>query len=447
METALANSAGISIDSLCDLLDFLGEPLRAEHDRKISENRRCAESFSALAYFDNNETKQTEIIASLLNPKGQHGQGTLFLRHFLTKVWPSTKASEWSEQSLQRAKVYPNHSIDCGDGADKRHRFIDLWIQVGKDICLAIESKAKGAADQPGQINAYLSYMKGRCSSSGKYKLLYLSPDGDEPCSDSISRPEWNRACHDGLAEVQAHASFGRHWLTTCKEECEAGRVRFFIEDLIAFVDPNDRRTIAMTAEMDPTVRELLLDLHSADPLLEARRDTLLAIWELSDQINMEIVRVLQRNLCERLTEKQIRYTFGDNDGLLSKTEWGGFIKGPTLEFTVGSDRLLAYAEIQRCPPGCHGTSHPHFILGIHIDGLEGNVRELKPWRELASSRLGPGTRDINWVWLEIPSGFEDLRSKDTATKLLDPQSADDIINRMQDVLKTFVATARGLEQ
>jgi PD-(D/E)XK nuclease superfamily len=105
METALANSAGISIDSLCDLLDFLGEPLRVEHDRKISENRRCAESFSALAYFDNNETKQTEIIASLLNPKGQHGQGTLFLRHFLTKVWPSTKASEWSEQSLQRTKL------------------------------------------------------------------------------------------------------------------------------------------------------------------------------------------------------------------------------------------------------------------------------------------------------------------------------------------------------
>jgi hypothetical protein len=448
METTLANSVSIPYGSLCDLLDFLAEPLRGAYESKVSENRRCASSFSALVYFDrsNKETKQTEIIASLLNPQGKHGQGTLFLRHLLTMVWSSTKANEWNEQDLQRTKVFPNHSIECGIKAIKSHRFIDLWVQVGSGHVLAIESKARGAADQLGQITDYLGYMKRFCSASGKYKLLYLSPDGCLPCAKSISPQAWKSACDADVAEVHDYASFVGRWLTICKQHCEADRVKFFIEDLLTFIDPNDRRIVAMPREIDPAIGELLLHTYPKDPISEARRDALLSIWEISDQISMEVVRVFQDNLYKRFTERQIEYEPNNHDGLLSTVEWS-FIKGPKSEFIASGKPQVAYTEIQRCPKGpWHGTSKPHFVIGIMIGNLE-DTEELKHWREHASSVLGAGTGDRKWVWQQIPLGFEDLHSKETAIRLLDPQSADDIIDRMQDVLKMFVESMRDLKQ
>jgi hypothetical protein len=109
----------------------------------------------------------------------------------------------------------------------------------------------------------------------------------------------------------------------------------------------------------------------------------------------------------------------------------------------------VAYTEIQRCqelPPSWHGTSEPHFVIGIKIENLE-DTEELKRWREHASSVLGAGTGDRKWTWQQIPLGFEDLHSKETAIRLLDPQSADDIIDRMQDVLKMFVESMQDLKQ
>jgi hypothetical protein len=94
-----------------ELLDFLARPMKEAREKQLAINRREAPSFSALAYFDNPEPKQTEIIASLLHPKGKHCQGTRFLRHLLTSVWPSTMPHEWPPDVLERAKVRPNHFI------------------------------------------------------------------------------------------------------------------------------------------------------------------------------------------------------------------------------------------------------------------------------------------------------------------------------------------------
>ncbi len=203
-----------------------------------------------------------------------------------------------------------------------------------------------------------------------------------------------------------------------------------------------------MTAEMDPTVRELLLNVHTANPLSEARRNTLLALWEISDQIDKEVVEKFESNLCARFKEEQIECKAGDDNGL--KKEAWGLIKGPRSEFIADGQRVVAYAGIQRCPPA-HGTPWPHLIIGINFEGMDDGEHEteLRPWRErVQRSRLGPGTRDSKWVWQEIAEGFGDLRrSKDTAIRLLNSQSADDILNRMHYVLGTFVETVRGMEQ
>jgi hypothetical protein len=422
--------------SLYELLDSLAEPLKEAAEERTTTSRRSAHLFSALSYFDNNETKQTEIIASLLKPAGRHEQGTIFLRHLLAKVWPSIRVED---RELQRATVYPNHFIPGDVPNSGGKRFIDVWVRVSS-FCLAIESKAKGAEDQPGQVQAYLKYIKGCCPSGGKCKLLYLSPDGGGPCSESIPSAEWKKACEEGIAEAQPYAAFIRQWLTTCERDVEAGRVKFFIEDLLTFIDANDRRRNPMPTEtLYPAIKEVLHGVSPTDPRSEERRMTLLSIWELSDQITLELLRIFQRNLCQHLKERGMTSSPCIDDDLLCK-EWG-FIKGPQTEFIVGEERLSAYAGVERCAPECHGISRPHLIIGINIDGIDDGKHpaELRTWRERAGTcGLGEGTGDKNWVWQEIPEGFEDLYSKETAIRLLDPNSAAEIVERMQDVWMRF---------
>jgi hypothetical protein len=63
----------------------------------------------------------------------------------------------------------------------------------------------------------------------------------------------------------------------------------------------------------------------------------------------------------------------------------------------------------------------------------------LKQWQEVARRlKLGKGTPDPRWIWQEIPQGFENLRSKDAAMKLLDPKTADDVVVRMHDCLRAL---------
>ena len=431
-----------SVGSLCDLLDFLGQPLEQTCKNLDAERRRCAPSFSALGYFPNNETKQTAIIGSLLRPTEKHGQGTLFLRHLLSSAWPSTGPEDWPEEVLQRAKVRLNHFIPADYRKGKCKRFVDLWIQIGKDRCLAIESKARDADDQLEQLDAYVEFLKRSFPAPSTYMLLYLSSNGGEPSQKSIAAEAWERERLAGNADARPYVPFIGQWLEACKVGCEAERVKFFIDDFVAFIDSNERRTVPMTTALNPSIRDVLFDVQQ-----ESRRATLLSIWEQSDQIYEELVRIFQVRLCERLAELEIGYALGDNDGLLSKTEWGGRIRGPQLEFLAGGERLLAYAEIQRCPSGSHKTSRHHFIIGINIQGLETNQSKLRPWRELAQlSGFPVGTDDRNWVWQQIPDGFDDLRSKDSAIRLMDPVSPADIAEQMQDALMRFVEIARGME-
>ncbi len=160
--------------------------------REIEEsNTRHGTSFNPLNLIPVSETTHSRILGDLLNPKGSHGQGSLFLNVFLDHLdVPNPEEGEW-QTSVEEGRVD-----------------VMLWRQEPPSVIL-IENKAKGAVDQLNQIYRYwheqvyswkptLEYGQDEVQKS--FRLIYMPADGSRrPEEQSLRRP-------DNLKDFNPHA-------------------------------------------------------------------------------------------------------------------------------------------------------------------------------------------------------------------------------------------------
>ena len=83
---------------------------RLEFARKldIQMDQKFAHRFNVLDYLNTYEAGLSRIIADLLNPAASHGQGDLFLKHFLKKCQEESEinvSSEWLDFDAKQVKV------------------------------------------------------------------------------------------------------------------------------------------------------------------------------------------------------------------------------------------------------------------------------------------------------------------------------------------------------
>lgn len=104
----------------------------------------------------------TRLIADLLNPKGLHGQGLLFLRRFLKIIkFPFVENS-----LLRQARVDAEEYVGPVSADYKSGGLIDIVIKIPHNLVIVIENKIN-AGDQKHQLiryknaypNAYLLYL------------------------------------------------------------------------------------------------------------------------------------------------------------------------------------------------------------------------------------------------------------------------------------------------
>ena len=204
-------------------------------------DRIAATRFSIFGYFRERETDLSRIFADLLNPSGSHGQGDSFLRIFVAEL--TRQGNEWSNKL---GGVLPNVSLDgC-----KTH--LEFWTEKGKriDIVLEIPYEEKDdvfwigienkpwAGDQEGQISHYLDTLLKKSRKNAQ--MLYFSGDGTEPSEDA-----WKGAGvkkRDLCLTVPYRQNSDEHpslenWLQQCWEQCEAERVRWFLKDLLEYIN------------------------------------------------------------------------------------------------------------------------------------------------------------------------------------------------------------------
>ena len=253
--------------------------------RKLHESAELTgENFNvfSILHMESAEVKtHSAIIAELLNPRGSHNQGTLFLKLFLEKL---LKKDGLSDEDLKKFKVGVEVSFNKG-----RNR-IDILIEK-EDCCIVIENKV-WAGDQPEQLKRYSEYPTRKGT---KPTLIYLTPDGAEP-----EKPTLGDLSKDEVICL----SYCNHiidWVDDCiKEVSGIPRIRETLHQYQMTVRK-------LTGQLPPEVEDIL------------NKDVL---GENSEKLQREVIEDLQHELqCEfwkelkkRLADKEPNFQLYNSD-------------------------------------------------------------------------------------------------------------------------------------
>ena len=225
-----------------DFFDLLAPRLESARKCERELNQCHAHRFNALDYLRTDELGLSRIIADLLKAGADaaHGQGSLFLRTFLTKLDIDLAISD---SDLGKSKVSLEHQIKNG-------RRIDIYVEIPKGdglFRLAVENKPY-TKDSENQVKDYLEYLQSKGQPSD-FLLIYLSPAGEGPSEHSLPRAELkprpghfivmalHGQCSRGNADDrnQAEDVFREYrapcsltdWLAACREKCQVDVGRF----------------------------------------------------------------------------------------------------------------------------------------------------------------------------------------------------------------------------
>lgn len=138
-----------------------------------------APDFSALDFVNVNENKVSEILAYFLNPKGNHGQGKVFLEQFLIDL-----NIDFKHENFSNSKVFTEFGTEEG-------RRIDILVKSDLNSLIAIENKInRGTADQPNQVYDYIRQIK---KQTQNWVLIYLAPKTKYLSFESLSEELQNQ--------------------------------------------------------------------------------------------------------------------------------------------------------------------------------------------------------------------------------------------------------------
>lgn len=197
---------------------------------------KYAPDFRLYNFIQNNENGLSNCIASLLQPNGNHGQGSLYLRLFLEHL--SIPNFQSSEKNLNNTKVLLEQSTD-------KNRRIDIFIDIPNVGIIGIENKP-WAVEQDNQLHDYADYLSKHYGIDGNWLLLYLS--NREPSSIAEER-RTKLEKEDKFKAIDFN--FINSWLDDCLEKTRPNNVRFFIEELIVWIDEKVNGKIDMSEHQE----------------------------------------------------------------------------------------------------------------------------------------------------------------------------------------------------
>ncbi len=129
--------------------------------------------FSVMRMESDEVKTHSRVIAELLNPKGSHSQGSIFLKLFFAEIKELSKIEDFD---FENAKVLVEEHIGLINEDYTKGGYIDISIKDNNNQ-IVIENKIY-AVDQFGQLLRYKNHYP-------ECKLLYLTLDCKEPSDES----------------------------------------------------------------------------------------------------------------------------------------------------------------------------------------------------------------------------------------------------------------------
>jgi len=220
--------------SLARFFPSLRQELHTFREQKRDSDIYLASDFNVFDFIDPDENTLSDILKVLLDPRGPHGQGVLFLEQFLAH------ASVPTELHLAGARIFREDATSYIYNPWRRIDItLDLSLDSGghqHDFGIGIENKP-WAGDQHQQVPDYIEHFRKRY---GDYFLLIYLSGSDLPPS---SLPEDKRTQLERLNQFRflTYRTELRTWLMTTCKLCKADKVRGFLEDFISYIEASFR--------------------------------------------------------------------------------------------------------------------------------------------------------------------------------------------------------------
>lgn len=181
--------------------------------------------FNTFDWIEPTENRLSDILRDLLDPRGDHGQGDVFLRLALEKIVPLRNGA---------FPVRFDRCVVAREAHTRNGRRLDLLLDFG-NMAIGIENKPF-AGESPDQLNDYASYLSDRFR--GEYCLIFLHGPGMTAQSIAPDRREalettgrFRSVPYMSLTEPSLH-----HWLNGCVAACRSEKVRWFLIDFAEYV-------------------------------------------------------------------------------------------------------------------------------------------------------------------------------------------------------------------
>lgn len=192
-------------------------------------NRFVAQEFNLIDFLRPDEYRLSELIAFLLNPRAEHGQGPIFLQKFLERLQRDSVPAASRLLSL----------LAKGDGVRLKledqtlaHRRIDIVIGIGS-VGIGIENKP-WALDQIDQLEDYARDLEQRYRLG--WALVYIRGYTGAPSEQALPPERRKELLADHHYVEWSYVPDIADWIETCASVCAAEKVRWLLRDLHAYV-------------------------------------------------------------------------------------------------------------------------------------------------------------------------------------------------------------------
>ena len=350
----MANNINQVVDSLISINQVI-ENFRLQREKtELYDSNR----FNPFQFMRTDEMGLSKILAFLLDPKGAHGQGDLFLNSFLKYI------------GKHNFLAYDNIQV-CVEKATSENRrhdiFIEGFLNHRRHWIVSIENKLRFATDQEEQLKDYRDDLEGY--REVEYCLIYLPVFKEPPSENSILKNEWE-ALISAKKAILLSAKDLLDWLDNTLIIAPA--VKQFSQDFKKFLSEE----LMGNTEINDDLVNYLMKNENNDALYSA-----LSVIDSKEQ--------LYENLIERLVE-QLQERFAHDYKKLKNYGWKcnfyGEVTGKDCEIFFDAEDLywgvgaeFGGTNLSEGHYGvyCHKDKHPKLydLLNEIFDDLDIKAR------------------------------------------------------------------------